>query len=91
VEASPALKFLARHATLEVAPVDAERLGIENGDRVTVSTDGRSVEARAALRGNAPAGTVFLDAGLPHGGASELTDGAPQTVTVEPAHAGVPA
>ena len=40
-----------------------------------------------ALRGNAPAGTVFLDAGLPEGGASELTDGAPQTVTVERARA----
>ncbi len=91
VEASPALRFLARHATLEVAPVDAERLGIENGDRITVTTDDRSVEARAALRGNAPAGTVFLDAGLPQGGAGELTNGAPGTVTVERARTEVPA
>ncbi len=91
VENAPALKFLARHATLEVAPVDAERLGIENGDRITVTTDDRSVEARAALRGNAPAGTVFLDAGLPEGGAGELTNGAPRTVTVERARAEVPA
>ncbi len=91
VENAPALKFLARHATLEVAPVDAERLGIENGDRVTVATDGRTVEARAALRGNAPAGTVFLDAGLPEGGAGELTNGAPRTVTVERARTEVPA
>jgi NADH-quinone oxidoreductase subunit G len=83
VEASPALKFLARHATLEVSPADAERLGVENGDRVRVSNDDRTVEARVALRGNTPAGTVFLEAGLSEGGASELTDGAPQTVTVE--------
>jgi NADH-quinone oxidoreductase subunit G len=85
VEASPALKFLARRATLEVSPADAERLGLENGDRVTVSADDRTVEARVALRGNTPAGTVFLDAGLPEGGAGELTNGAPRTVTVEPA------
>jgi NADH-quinone oxidoreductase subunit G len=67
--------------------VDAERLGIENGDRVTVSANGHSAEATVALRGNTPAGTAFLDAGLPAGGASELTDGAPQTVTIERAPA----
>jgi NADH-quinone oxidoreductase subunit G len=83
VEASPALKFLARRATLEVNPADAERLGVEHGDRVRVSAGDRSVDATAALRGNTPAGSVFLDAGLPEGGANELTDGAPQTVTVE--------
>ncbi|MBS1869514.1 MAG: NADH-quinone oxidoreductase subunit NuoG [Actinobacteria bacterium] len=80
VEHAPALKFLARSATLEVSPADAERLGIENGDRVRVGNDDRSVEARAAIRGNAPAGTVFLDAGLPAGGASELVDGTPVSV-----------
>ena len=51
--------------------------------RDRVGADDRTVSATVALRGNAPAGTVFLDAGLPEGGASELTDGAPQTVTVE--------
>ncbi|HEX4805614.1 MAG TPA: NADH-quinone oxidoreductase subunit NuoG [Conexibacter sp.] len=81
VENAPALKFLARKAAIELNPADAERLGIENGERVTVSADGRSVTATAALRGNAPAGTAFLDAGLPDGGAAELTS---ETVTVEP-------
>jgi NADH-quinone oxidoreductase subunit G len=85
VEHAAALKFLARRATLEVNPADAERLGIEHGERVTVSAEDRSVAATVALRGNTPAGSVFLDAGLPDGGAGELTDGAPQTVTVEPA------
>jgi NADH-quinone oxidoreductase subunit G len=83
VEASPALKFLARSATLEVSPADADRLGVEHGDRVRVGNDDRTVEARVALRGNAPVGTVFLDAGLAEGGASELLNGAPATVTVE--------
>jgi NADH-quinone oxidoreductase subunit G len=85
VEAAPALKFLARRATLEVSPADAERLGVENGTRVTVSVEERTAEARVAIRGNTPAGTVFLDAGLSAGGASELTNGEPRTVTVEPA------
>ncbi len=83
VEAAPALKFLARRATVELSSADAERLGIENGERVTVSADDRSVTATAALRGNAPAGTAFLDAGLAQDGAGELTDGTPQTVTIE--------
>jgi NADH-quinone oxidoreductase subunit G len=91
VEVSPALKFLARSATLEVSPADAERNGLEHGDRVAVSTDDRHVEARVALRGNTPAGTVFLDAGLPEGGAGELLNGAPQTVTIERARVEVPA
>ncbi len=91
VEAAPALKFLARRATLEVSPADAERLGIEHGDRVRVGNQGGTVEATVALRGNCPAGTVFLDAGLPAGGASELLDGTPTTVTVQPARTEVPA
>ncbi|HEX7289850.1 MAG TPA: NADH-quinone oxidoreductase subunit NuoG [Conexibacter sp.] len=91
VEHAPALKFLARRATLEVSPADADKLGIENGDRVTVSADDRTVSATVALRGNTPAGSVFLDAGLPENGASELTNGAPQTVTVDRTRAEVPA
>jgi len=89
VEVAPALKFLARKATLEVSPADAERNGLEHGDRVTVSADDRTVSATVALRGNTPAGSVFLDAGLPEGGASELLNGAPTTVTVERAAAPV--
>ena len=91
VEHAPALKFLARSATLEVSPADAERLGVEHGDRVAVSAEDRAVEARVALRGNCPAGTVFLDAGLAESGAGELTNGEPRLVAVEPARAEVPA
>jgi NADH-quinone oxidoreductase subunit G len=91
VEHAPALKFLARSATLEVSPADAERLGIEHGDRIAVSTGDRTVEATVALRGNTPPGTAFLDAGLSNGGASELTGDAPITVAVEPARVEVPA
>jgi NADH-quinone oxidoreductase subunit G len=91
VEASPALKFLAARAQLELSPADAERLGMENGDRVAVSADGRSIEAHVALRGNTPAGTVFLGEGLADGGASELTGDAPRLVSIERAPEPVPA
>ncbi|HEV7774121.1 MAG TPA: NADH-quinone oxidoreductase subunit NuoG [Conexibacter sp.] len=91
VEVSPALKFLSARAQLEVSPADADRLGIENGDRVTVSADDRTVSATVALRGNVPAGTVFLGEGLLEGGASELSNGVPQTVAVERTAVEVPA
>jgi NADH-quinone oxidoreductase subunit G len=91
VEASPALKFLSARAQVEVSPADADRLGLEHGERVTVSAGGRAVEACVALRGNAPAGTVFLGEGLSDGGASELTGDAPRLVSVTPARERVPA
>ncbi|MFL5816899.1 MAG: NADH-quinone oxidoreductase subunit NuoG [Conexibacter sp.] len=91
VEASPALKFLSARAQLEVSPADADRLGVENGDRVTVSADDRTVTATVALRGNVPNGTVFLGEGLPDGGASELTGDAPRLVSVERVRVEVPA
>jgi NADH-quinone oxidoreductase subunit G len=89
VEHSPALKFLSARQQLELSPADAERLGVEQGDRVTVSVDDRALEARVALRGNVPAGTVFLGEGLAGGGAGELLDGVPRLVSVE--HASEPA
>jgi len=50
VEHAPALKFLARRATLEVSPADADKLGIDDGDRVRVGNDDTAVEARVAAR-----------------------------------------
>ncbi len=85
VEHSPALKFLPARAQVEISPADAERLGVENGERVTVSAEDREVTARVALRGNVPAGTVFLGEATAVGAANELTDGAPRLVTVAPA------
>jgi NADH-quinone oxidoreductase subunit G len=91
VEASPALKFLTARAQLEISPVDADRLGLEHGDRVTTTVEDRTVSATVALRGNVPAGTAFLGEGLTEGGANELLNGAPQTVTVERVGVEVPA
>jgi NADH-quinone oxidoreductase subunit G len=86
VEASPALKFLAARPQLEVAPVDAERLGVGNGERVTVSAEDAQVTATVALRGNVPAGTVFLGEGSAEGSATALlgADGASRMVGIAP-------
>ncbi len=72
VEASPALKFLHPQQRVELSPADAERLGIRHGDRVTVGSDGASVEAIAHLRNESPVGSAFLQSGIPVGAANVL-------------------
>ncbi len=72
VEVSPALKFLHPQQRVELSPADAERLGIKHGDRVTVGSDGATVEAVAHLRHGSPAGSVFLQSGIPEGAANRL-------------------
>ena len=85
VEASPALKFLAARQQLELSPVDADRLGVANGDRVAISVEEREVRATVAVRGNVPAGTVFLGEATAIDSATELLSDAPRLVTVVPA------
>jgi NADH-quinone oxidoreductase subunit G len=63
VEASPALKFLAGRPRAELAPEDAERLGLGEGEAVTVG----NVQATVALRTGVPAGNVFIGAGFRDG------------------------
>ena len=62
-EDNPALRFLAVGQTLELGPDDAERLGLEHGQRVEVSADGRSLTATVGLRERMLAGTAFLTRG----------------------------
>ena len=47
------LRFLEPRQTLELAPADAERLGVENGQPVRVSSNGYALEATAAVRARA--------------------------------------
>ena len=61
---SPALRFLAPDQTIEVAPHDAERLGISSGDEVDVRSNGTSVRARVAIRERVRPGSGFLIQGL---------------------------
>ncbi len=61
---SPALRFLAPKQTIELAPHDAERLGIGGGDEVDVRSNGTSVRARVVIRERVRPGSGFLIQGL---------------------------
>jgi NADH-quinone oxidoreductase subunit G len=72
VEVSPALKFLAAKQRAELSPADAQRLGIQPGQRVTVGVDGASVHATATVRSDMPQGSVFLEENIAEDGVNAL-------------------
>ena len=72
VEASPALKFLHPRQRVELAPGDAARLGIAQGERLVVGPDGQSVSGVAYIRAGALEGTVSLETAIPQDGANHL-------------------
>ena len=76
------LRFLAPRQRVELAAADARRIGVTHGDEVTVSVDGRSVRAPAALRDGAQPGTVFLVEGTDEDDVNHLTNGVPRRVEV---------
>jgi NADH-quinone oxidoreductase subunit G len=82
VAAAPSLAFLAGAQRAELAPADAERLGVESGDPVEVSFADLTVRARAELRAAVPAGSVFLADGIGPDAANALTNGEPRLVEV---------
>ncbi|MDP9345768.1 MAG: molybdopterin-dependent oxidoreductase, partial [Actinomycetota bacterium] len=61
VRVSPALRFLHPSSTVEISPVDAQRLKLFQGDRVVVGSDGATVDATVTLRDATPEGTVFME------------------------------
>ena len=63
VAASPALHFLRARTRVELSPHDAQRLGLFDGDKVTVGDgSGGAVDATVSLRAAIPAGSAFLRA-----------------------------
>ena len=60
VRISPSLQFLHPDPRVELAPADARRLGIDDGEAVEVAQNGTSVRGIAALRHAVPAGSVFV-------------------------------
>ncbi|HUB77068.1 MAG TPA: molybdopterin-dependent oxidoreductase, partial [Solirubrobacteraceae bacterium] len=72
VAAAPALAFLAPRQHVELHPADAAALELRHDEDVYVSDGERRVRARVALRDSAPAGTAFLEWGLPEDGANRL-------------------
>ena len=77
-----ALRFLAPTQRADLAPADAERLGVGPGDLVEVAANGTSVNATAALRSGVPEGSVFLIEGTTEDNATALANGAPRIVEI---------
>jgi NADH-quinone oxidoreductase subunit G len=72
---SPALRFLVPGQTLELAPADAKRLGVEHGQAVTLSSNGTNVEARVAIHERLREGAGFMIEGTAENNANVLAGG----------------
>jgi NADH-quinone oxidoreductase subunit G len=80
---SPYLQFLEPDQTVEVSPGTAEELGLEDGQRVIVTAEGRAVEGTLSLRERVPGGTAFLIEGIATEGGNRLAGA--RSVRIEPA------
>jgi NADH-quinone oxidoreductase subunit G len=60
VDVSPVLHFLRAKQVAELSPEDARSLGVVDGDRVEVGTNGTRLQAPARVRAAVPPGSVFL-------------------------------
>jgi anaerobic selenocysteine-containing dehydrogenase len=72
---SPALRFLAPRQTLELAPLDADRLEVGQGDEVEVRSNGTSLRARVMIRERVRPGSGFLIEGTAEANANALPTG----------------
>ncbi len=84
-ELNPPLHFLSPRQRVELAPADAERLGLGDGERAKVSRNGTSVDAIVAIRERIAEGACFLVEGTAENNANALLNGAPAAVKVEKA------
>jgi NADH dehydrogenase/NADH:ubiquinone oxidoreductase subunit G len=60
VERTPELEFQRRAGEVELAPADARKRKVGNGDQVTVSSNGTSRRLRARIAPDLPAGAVRI-------------------------------
>jgi anaerobic selenocysteine-containing dehydrogenase len=67
---------------LELAAKDAETLELADGDEVTVSVNGHSVDAIVAIRERMREGAAFLIEGTDEANGNLLTNGAPPRIEV---------
>ncbi len=81
-ELNPPLRFLEPTQRLELAPADAERLGLHSGDAVRVAQNGAAVEARVEIKERLPQGACFLIEGTADGNANALLNGGPVEVEI---------
>jgi NADH-quinone oxidoreductase subunit G len=81
-ELNPPLKFLRPQQRLEISLVDAERMGLKQGDEVSVGQNGTSVQAKVAIKERVPEGVCFLAEGVEQGNANALLNGGPVSVEI---------
>jgi NADH-quinone oxidoreductase subunit G len=79
---NPALRFLMPKQKLELAAKDAEGLELANGDEVTISVNGHSVDATVAIRERMREGAAFLIEGTDEANGNLLTNGVPPRIEV---------
>jgi len=60
-------------ALVEISPDDANRLGIENQDRLRLTSRRGSVQAEAWITDRVPSGMVYANFHFPESSANELT------------------
>ncbi|HVC06949.1 MAG TPA: NADH-quinone oxidoreductase subunit NuoG [Solirubrobacterales bacterium] len=82
-ELNPPLRFLSPTQRIELAPADAERLGLRQGDRVRVGHGGGGVHARVAIVERMRRGSCFLIEGTAEGNANALLNSGPVSVEIE--------
>ncbi|MEJ7893648.1 MAG: NADH-quinone oxidoreductase subunit NuoG [Solirubrobacteraceae bacterium] len=70
---SPVLRFARPEAAVEMSPVDAQRLGVQHGEEVEVTSNGHVVRGPAVLRAALPTGSVFLPEGVEGAPANLIT------------------
>ena len=81
-ELNPPLKFLQPEQKVELAPADAERMGLKSGDAVEVSQNGSTVQARVAIKERVQEGVCFLAEGVAEANANQLLNGGPVEVEI---------
>jgi len=81
-ERNPAIRFLAPTQRLELSPADAKELELGNGDPVTVSANGSSVEARVSIKDRMQKGVAFVIEGTREQNGNVLANGAPRRIGV---------
>jgi NADH-quinone oxidoreductase subunit G len=80
-ERNPALRFLVPRQTIELAPVDAERLGVAQDEDVDVRSNGTSLRARVMIRERMRPGAAFMIEGTAEENATALAGVAAVEVT----------
>jgi NADH-quinone oxidoreductase subunit G len=82
-ELNPPLRFLAPQQRVELSIVDADRLGLQTNDEVSVAQNGTSVRAKVSIKERVPEGTCLLIEGVADGNANALLNGSPVSVQIE--------